>query len=156
MSGLVLFSSFGALSGIVLAGPRVYYAMSRDRLLFRRFGELHPRFGTPHRAVALQAVWASVLVLTGTYGQLVGRVIYTEWIFFALLAVGLIVLRGRAGVERRYRVWGYPWVPGLFAVASLAIVANQIVSDPVDSALGLGVVLLGVPVYLAWSRRSAT
>lgn len=156
MSGLVLFSSFGALSGIVLAGPRVYYAMGRDGLLFRSVATLHPRFGTPHRAIVLQAVWSSVLVMTGTYGQLVGRVIYTEWIFFALLALGLMRLRRRSDLSPAYRVWGYPWIPILFATASLAIVANQIWSDPGDSALGLGVVLLGLPVYKLWTLRSSS
>jgi APA family basic amino acid/polyamine antiporter len=81
MSALVMFSAFGGLAGIVLVGPRVYYSMARDGLLFGWAGEVHPRFRTPHRAIVLQAVWASVLVLTGTYRALFTRVVYTEWIF---------------------------------------------------------------------------
>jgi APA family basic amino acid/polyamine antiporter len=154
VSGLVVFSTFGALSGIVLAGPRVYYSMARDGLLFRWIGDVHPRFLTPHRAILLQAVWASVLIATGTYRALFTRVVYTEWIFFGLMASGLVVLRRRTGYAPRYRVWGYPALPVLFVIASALIVLNQIVSDPGESALGLAIVALGLPVYLYWSRHA--
>ena len=153
MSTLVVFSTFGALAGIVLAGPRVYYAMARDGLLFPWVGGVHPRYRTPHRAVVLQAVWACVLVGTGTYRALFTRVVYTEWIFFGLMAVGLIVLRRRPGVRRDYSVWGYPWIPVAFAGAAFAIVANQVVAEPAESLIGLGLVLAGLPVYHFWARR---
>lgn len=155
MSGLVVFSTFGALSGIILAGPRVYHAMARDGLLFRWLGVVHPRFRTPHRAIALQAVWASVLVSTGSYRALFTRVIYTEWIFFGLMAVGLMLLRRRAERPPPYRVPLYPGVPVVFALSAFAIVANQVVAAPVDSALGLGFVVVGWPVYHLWARRPA-
>jgi len=154
VSGLVVFSTFGALSGIVLAGPRVYYSMAQDRLLFRWVGTLHPRYHTPHRAILLQALWASVLVATGTYRALFTRVVYTEWIFFGLMAVGLVVLRRRPDYTPRYRVWGYPALPLLFALASGLVVLNQLVSDPVESAFGLAVVALGFPVYRFWTRHA--
>jgi len=150
MSGLVVFSSFGALSGIVLAGPRVYYAMARDGLLFGWAADLHPRFHTPHRAIALQAIWASVLVATGTYRVLFTRVVYTEWVFFGLLAIGLIRLR-RRGLARRYSVWGYPVVPIVFALASAAVVVGQLVDQPAESATGLALVVAGLPVYYLWT-----
>ena len=150
MSGVVVFSAFGALSGIVLAGPRVYYAMARDGLLFRWAGDAHPRFHTPHRAIALQAVWSSVLVATGTYHVLFTRVVYTEWIFFGLLAIALVRLR-RRGVPRRYSVWGYPVVPIVFALASAAVVVGQLVDEPVESATGLAFVVAGLPVYYLWT-----
>ena len=153
MSGLVVFSTFGALAGIVLAGPRVYYAMARDGLLFGWLAELHPEHRTPHRAILLQAVWSSVLVSTGTYRALFTRVIYTEWIFFGLMAVGLVLLRRRRSEAPPYRVPLYPVVPILFAVSAFAIVANQVAAAPVDSAVGLGLVLVGWPVYRLWSRR---
>jgi len=153
MSALVVFSTFGAVSGIILAGPRVYFAMARDGLLFSWAGALHPRYQTPHRAIALQAIWACVLVGTGTYRALFTRVIYTEWIFFGLMAVGLILLRRRTDLRREYSVWGYPWVPLLFAASAFAIVANQVAAEPADSVIGLGLVLLGVPVYYLWARR---
>jgi APA family basic amino acid/polyamine antiporter len=153
MAGLVVFSTFGAISGIILAGPRVYFAMSRDRLLFRWIGTVHPERRTPHRAIWLQGIWASVLVLTGTYRALFTRVIYTEWIFFGLMAVGLFLIRRRRDAPRDYSVWGYPVVPALFALSAFAIVVNQILADPAESAVGLGFVLLGVPVYFAWARE---
>jgi APA family basic amino acid/polyamine antiporter len=153
MAGLVVFSTFGALAGIVLAGPRVYWAMADDGLLFRWAGELHPEHGTPHRAIVLQAVWSSVLVLTGTYRALFTRVIYTEWIFFGLMAVGLMILRHR-GAERAYSAPFYPLLPLAFAAAAFGIVLHQVWTDPAESALGLGIVLLGLPVFLVWRARS--
>ena len=154
MSGLVVFSTFGALAGIVLTGPRVYYRMAHDGLLFRWLGQVHPEHRTPHRAVLLQGFWAVVLVLTGTYRELFTRVIYTEWIFFGLMAVGLVLLRGRKGYEPEYRIPAAPLAPLLFALASFLIVVNQVVSDPVESAVGLGFVLAGVPVYALTVRSS--
>jgi APA family basic amino acid/polyamine antiporter len=151
-SGLVIFSTFGALSGIVLAGPRVYYSMARDGLLFRWLGETHPRFQTPHRATAMQGVWAAVLVATGTYRELFTRVVYTEWIFFGLMAAGLVLLRRRESYAPRYRVWGYPWIPLAFAVSSGLIVLNQVAAEPGESAVGLSLVALGIPVYWLWTR----
>jgi basic amino acid/polyamine antiporter, APA family len=153
MSGLVVLSAFGALSGIILAGPRVYYAMARDGLLFSWAGKIHPKYKTPTKAIIMQAVWSSVLVLTGTYKQLFTRVIYTEWIFFALMAVALFIFRARPDIKRDYHIWGYPVVPAIFIVASSAIVINQIISDPGESFVGLGIVLLGLPVYYFWTRK---
>lgn len=147
MSAIVMFSSFGALAGIILAGPRVYYAMAQDGLLFRWLGDVHPRYATPHRAIVLQAVWASVLVVTGTFRALFTRVIYTEWIFFGLLAIGLILLR-RRGAARQYSIWGYPVTPIVFVVVSFAIVIRTLMANPVDSAIGLGLVAIGLPLYL--------
>jgi APA family basic amino acid/polyamine antiporter len=143
------------MTGSILAAPRVYFAMARDGLVFRWMDDIHPRFRTPHRAIALHAVWASVLASSGTYRQLFTRVIFTEWIFFAMMAAGIFLLRRRPGYAPAYRVWGYPFVPGVFVVASAAIVVNRLVSDPLDSVLGLGIVGLGVPVFYLWSQRSA-
>jgi APA family basic amino acid/polyamine antiporter len=153
VSGLVMFSSFGALAGIILTGPRVYLAMARDGLLFRWVGEIHPVFRTPHRALVLQAVWASVLVATGTFRALFTRVIYTEWIFFGLLALGLILLRRRDGVTRDYSVAGYPWLPLLFAAAAFVVALNEVIANPAETMMGLGLVLAGLPVYYLWVRK---
>jgi APA family basic amino acid/polyamine antiporter len=153
MSGLVVFSTFGALAGIILAGPRVYYAMARDGLVFKWISQVHPKHRTPYRAIWLQAVWASVLILTGTYRVLFTRAIYTEWIFFGLMALGVFIIRKRKDVKREYSVWGYPFVPIIFAASAFAIVINQVISDPKESAIGLGLVLLGVPIYYLWGRK---
>jgi len=147
VAGLVMFSSFGALAGIVLTGPRVYLAMARDGLLFRWAGAIHPRFHTPHRAIVLQGIWSSVLVATGTFRALFTRVVYTEWIFFGLMAIGLMLLRRRPGLARGYAMWGYPVLPVIFSLAAFLVVVSQVVADPVNTALGLGLVLVGLPVY---------
>jgi APA family basic amino acid/polyamine antiporter len=152
VSALVMFSAFGALNGVILAGPRVYYSMALDGLLFKGAAAVHPRFKTPGRAIALQGVWAAVLVLTGTYRQLFTRVIYTEWIFFALLAIGVVILRRRRSYQPRWRMPGAPLIPIAFAVVSLAIAFNQIRVDPLNSAIGLAMVLIGLPVYWIWLR----
>ncbi len=152
MAALVIVSTFGAVNGIILVGPRVYYQMARDGTIFRWMGAVHPRYGTPHRALAVQAVWASVLAASNTYGALFSRVIYTEWIFFAAMAAGLMLLRRRASYQPAYRIPAYPVIPALFIVASLVIVAMKIAEVPVDSAIGLGLVLIGWPIYLIWTR----
>lgn len=151
MTGLVIFSSFGALAGIILAGPRVYHAMARDGHVFDWIGGLHPTRGTPHRAILLQAIWAAVLVWTGTYRQIFTRVIYTEWIFFGMMAIGLVLLR-RRGRRREYSVPGYPFIPIAFAVAAFSVVAHTVMSNPVESAQGLGMVAVGAPVFFIWNR----
>ena len=156
ISAVVIFSTFGAVSGVILVGPRVYFAMARDGLLFRWIAAVHPRFQTPHRAIVLQAIWASVLVATGTYRALFGRVIYTEWIFFGLMVLGLFVLRRRSTYAPTYRAWGYPLLPAVFILVSFFIVANQIVSEPRDSIIGLGIVALGLPVYYFWARTGSS
>jgi APA family basic amino acid/polyamine antiporter len=147
MAALVIFSTVGALGGLILAGPRVYFAMAADRVLPAWFAAVHPRYQTPHRAILLQAAWAAVLVWTGSYRALFTRVIYTEWLFFALMALGLMLARRKSDYVPRYRVWGYPLLPALFALASLAVVVNQVLSDPKSSVLGLLMVLAGWPVY---------
>jgi APA family basic amino acid/polyamine antiporter len=143
------------MSGIILAGPRVYYAMAEDGLLFKWMGAIHPRHRTPHVAIAMQAIWSSILVLTGTYGAIVSRVIYTEWIFFAALALGTMALRRSRGYGPAFRAWGFPVVPIVFALVCAAIVVNQIATDLRESLSGLALVAAGLPVYLFWRRTDA-
>ena len=150
MAALVMMSALGGLTGIVLAGPRVYYSMAQDGVTFKWLGHVHPVYHTPSRAIAAQAVCASVLAATGAYRQLFTRVIYTEWLFFALLAGGLFILRRRPDYKPEYRTWGYPIVPILFILASLTIVVNQIAREPLEALTGLGIVALGAPVYYFW------
>lgn len=152
ISALVMFSSFGALNGIVLVGPRVYYQMAQDGLWFRFAGHLHPRFQTPDRAILAQAVWSSVLVMTGSYRALFMRVIYTDWIFFAMLALGVVILRRRPGYAPAWRMALVPAAPMVFIVVSLMIVVNQIRVDVSSAAMGLGIVATGFPAYYLWGR----
>ena len=152
ISALVMFSAFGALNGIVLVGPRVYYQIAQDYPSFRWFNHLHPSYQTPDRAILLQAIWASVLVLTGSYRALFTRVIYTEWIFFALLAVGVMLLRRRPGYQPGWRMPFVPVAPVVFVIVSLMIVVNQIRADLTNSAIGLAIVASGNPAYYLWRR----
>ncbi len=155
LSSIVIFSIFGSLSGIILAGPRVYYAMSQDGLLFKWIGSIHPVYRTPSRAIVLQAVWSSFLVATGTFRGLFTRVIYTEWLFFGLMAITLFIFRRRVDLKRDYHVWGYPVVPALFSFSCFAIVISLIFSDPVNSLIGLSFVAAGLPIYYIWVKSTS-
>jgi len=124
-------------------------------LLFSWMGAVHPRHKTPYLAIVVQGIWSSVLVLTGTYGVIVSRVVNTEWIFFGALALGTIGLRRSTGYSPAFRAWGFPLVPIVFALVCLAIVLNQIVTDPRESLTGLALVIAGLPVYYFWRRPDA-
>jgi APA family basic amino acid/polyamine antiporter len=152
ISVLVIVSSFGGVSGIILAGPRVYLAMAEDRLLFRWMGALHPRYRTPYLAILAQAIWAAVLIWTGTYGVIVSRVVYTEWIFFGALALGTMRSRTSPQYAPAFRAAGFPVAPIAFAAICLAIAVGQIIGDPRNSGSGLALVAAGLPVYLVWTR----
>jgi APA family basic amino acid/polyamine antiporter len=147
MSALVVLSTLGAMTGIILTGPRVYLVAARDGLLVDWIGEIHPRFGTPHHAIALQAVWACVLVATGSYRALFTRVVYTEWIFFGLMAAGIFLLRRRTGYAPTYKAWGYPVLPVIFIVSTAIIVVNEMMTNPRERIIGLAIVLAGLPLY---------
>jgi APA family basic amino acid/polyamine antiporter len=149
LSALVIVSTLGSLTGIVLAGPRAYVSAADDGLLPRWMGAVHQRYHTPHNAIVAQATWASVLVATGTYRALFTRVVYTEWIFFGLMAAGIFLLRRRADYAPRYRAWGYPLLPAIFIASTILIVVTQLVRQPAESVTGLLFVLAGVPVYYA-------
>ena len=151
---LVLISTFGAVNGIILAGPRVYFAMAADGVIFPSLGAIHPTHHTPSRAILLQGLWAAGLAFATSYRTLFMSVVNTEWIFFALLAVGLIRVRRRPGYRPPYRVWGYPAVPLIFAAASVFIVVVQTAASPCASAIGFTLVLAGLPVYLLWHARA--
>jgi APA family basic amino acid/polyamine antiporter len=147
---------FGAANGLTLTAPRVYFAMARDGLFFRRLAEVHPRFGTPAVAVATSSVWAALLALSGTFEQLLTYVVFAGWIFYGLGALSLFVYRKRQPDRPRpFRVPGYPWTPLLFVLAAAAIVLNTLVARPLQALLGVGIVLLGAPVYYLWTRRPA-
>jgi APA family basic amino acid/polyamine antiporter len=153
VSLLVVVSALGSMNGIILAGPRVYYAMARDRLAFDWMGAVHPRFKSPHAAIAAQAVWSSVLVLTGSYRALFTRVVYTEWIFFGALAIGALRLRRRGGYAPAFRAWGFPFAPLAFAGICGLIVVDSVRNDPAGSAIGLSIVVAGLPVYYLSKRQ---
>jgi len=155
VSALILCSIFGAINGTVLGGPRAYFAMARDGVFFPSVGKVHPRYRTPAAALLIQGVWAILLASSGTYKQLYTYVIFTGWLFYASATFAVIILRRkRPDLSRPYRVWGFPVVPLAFSAAALAIVGNALIRSPVESGIGLALVLAGVPIFLIWQRRA--
>ena len=154
MALAILVSTFGCNNGLILAGSRVYYAMAKDGLFFHSVGRLHPRFKTPHLSLMVQAVWASVLCLSGSYGQLLDYTIFAVLLFYVLTLVGLFVLRRtRPDAPRPYRAIGYPWLPAIYIVMALFIDIVLLLYKPQYTWPGLVIVLLGIPVYFLWSRN---
>ncbi len=150
----ILISITGAINSNVLGGPRVFYAMAREGLFFKRVAYIHPKYHVPTVSILLNGVWAAFLTMVGSFERLFSYVIFVAWIFYALGAAAVIVLRRtRPEVPRPYKVWGYPWVPVLFCIIAAAIVANTVVNDFKNSFWGLLVVLTGLPAYRFWSRR---
>jgi APA family basic amino acid/polyamine antiporter len=154
MAAAILVSTFGCANGLTLAGARVYYAMSRDGLFFKSVGKLHPRFNTPVAGLAIQAVWATLLCVSGSYGQLLDYIIFAVLVFYILTIIGLFVLRAkRPDVPRPYKALGYPVLPAVYIVMAGWICIVLLRYKPQYTWPGLILVLLGIPVYLFWSRR---
>jgi APA family basic amino acid/polyamine antiporter len=153
MAGAIMISTFGANNGLILAGARVYYAMARDGLFFRAGGELHARYRTPHWALVAQAVWTSVLCLSGTYTQLLDYVVFAAVLFYGLTVAGLFSLRiRRPDLARPVRALGFPWIPAFYVMTTAAVCINLLIRRPQYAGLGLAIVALGVPVYFLWRR----
>jgi basic amino acid/polyamine antiporter, APA family len=154
IAAAILVSIFSATNGLTISAPRVYYAMARDGLFFRRLAAVHPRYGTPAASIVAGTAWAMVLAVSGTFEQLLTYVVFVGWIFYGLGAACVFALRrARPDAARPFRVPGYPWTPLLFIVAAAALVANTIATQPGRAAVGIGVVLLGLPVYFVWRKR---
>jgi APA family basic amino acid/polyamine antiporter len=155
MAGAILISSFGCNNGLILSGARVYYAMAKDGLFFRNVAKLHPKYKTPAVSLMVQMVWTCVLCISGSYGQLLDYIIFAVLVFYILTIVGLFVLRRtRPHAERPYKAVGYPVLPAIYIVMALFIDVVLLRYKPQFTWPGLIVVLLGIPVYYAWSRRS--
>ena len=154
MAGAILISTFGCANGITLSGARAYYAMSRDGLFFKSVGKLHPKYNTPAAGLLVQAAWTIVLCVSGSYGQLLDYIIFAELVFYILTIVGLFVLRyKRPDAPRPYKALGYPVLPALYIVMAAWICVVLLRYKPQYTWPGLVLVLLGIPVYLFWSRR---
>jgi len=157
IAGVILCSITGAANGNVLTAPRVFFAMSRDGLFFKRFADLHPRLLTPHVSILATGAWAGVLSVTGTFEQLATYVVFGQWIFFGLTVGAVMILRAtRPDLPRPYRTWGYPVTPVIFILAALYISVSTLVTQPVNAAAGLAVILAGLPGYLYWQRHRVT
>jgi APA family basic amino acid/polyamine antiporter len=155
MAVAIMISTFGCNNGLILSGARVYYAMARDNLFFKRAATLHPTYRTPSTALVAQAIWTCVLCLSGTYGQLLDFVIFAALLFYMLTAIGIFMLRARRPqAERPVKAIGYPWLPGLYVLLTGLLCVNLLVQPAQQRYAGLGLIIvaLGVPVYYVWRK----
>jgi len=151
---LILFSMLGAANQNMLTSPRVYFAMARDGLFFKKIAEVHPKFLTPYVSIIAITLWSVVLTLTGTFKQLFTYVVFGEWIFFGLTVASVFVLRRkRPDLHRPYKTWGYPVTPAIFVLAALYVAVGSLFSAFWNAAAGLGIIGLGVPAYLYWKGK---
>ncbi len=148
----IAVSTFGFLNLVILVTPRVYQAMARDGLFFAKFAELHPKSRAPVAAIAAQGAWAIVLLVSGSYGQLLDWVTFADWIFFGVTAATLFVYRRREP-DASYQAPFFPWSVLLFVAACVYVVGGATVSNPPNALRGALLLAAGVPVYLFWSRR---
>jgi basic amino acid/polyamine antiporter, APA family len=150
----ILVSTFGCTNGLILAGARVYYAMAADQLFFKQASRISPRTHTPIFSLIIQALWASVLVLSGTYSDLLDYVIFAALLFYVLTVCGLFVLRKkRPDMDRPYKAFGYPILPGLYILLASLLMLDLLWIKPRFTWPGLFIVLTGVPVYFFWNAR---
>jgi len=157
MAFAIMISSFGCNNGLILSGARVYYAMAKDGLFFRKVGELHPKYRTPVVSLMVQMVWTCILCVSGSYGQLLDYIVFAVLVFYILTIVALFVLRvKRPNAERPYRAIGYPVLPAIYIVMALFIDVVLLRYKPQFTWPGLIIVLLGLPVYFVWSRQGRT
>ncbi len=156
MAGLIMVSTFGCNNGLILAGARVYYAMAQEGLFFKKAATLNAR-GVPGFALAIQAVWASILCLSGTYNALLTYCTFASLMFYIVTIGGVFILRRKEpDAERPYRVLAYPYLPALYMLLAGAICVILLVEKPRDTWSGVFIVLLGIPVYYLQKRLSRT
>jgi APA family basic amino acid/polyamine antiporter len=158
MASAILLSTFGCANGLILAGARVYYAMARDGLFFRRVGTLNTH-AVPAAGLVVQSIWVSLLCLTGTYGQLLNYVIFAALVFYVLTTIGLFILRAkRPDADRPYRAVGYPALPALYMLLAAAVAVMLLIAPKTrtEALSGLVLVLVGIPVYFIWRRVEAS
>jgi APA family basic amino acid/polyamine antiporter len=156
MAIFVMISTFGCNQIMILAGPRVYYAMAVDGLFFKRVGSLNVR-GVPAFALIVQGVWSVLLCLSGTYGNLLDYVIFAVLLFFALTILAIFILRTkRPDIPRPYKAFGYPYIPALYILTTLLIMVILLIYKPNYTFPGLGIVLLGIPVFYLWKKFNKT
>ena len=151
---LILFSTFGATNASVLLPARMYFTMARDGLFFRRAATCHPKYNTPSTSLVMQCVWASVLVMSGSFDQLTDMVVFASFISYGAGAFAVFRLRRtRPDAERQYRVHGYPVLPALFVAFCAALVIVTVFERPRDAGIGLALILSGIPFYLYWNSK---
>jgi APA family basic amino acid/polyamine antiporter len=151
-AALAIVVILGSLSAMTLAGPRIYFAMARDGAFLRPAARVHPRYRTPAIAILAQAGWSAVLVLFGTFEQLLNYTGFAVVLFSGLAVLSLFFVRRSPADEAVFRTWGYPWAPGLFCLVSFAMVINTVAQEPRVAAAGFGVMAAGVPIYWYMKR----
>jgi len=153
---VILFSILGAANQNVLCSPRVYFAMARDGVFFKKIAETHPKYLTPHVSIIVISLWSIVLSLFfGTFEQLFTYVVFGQWIFFGLTVAGVIVLRRkRPDMPRPYKTWGYPVTPVIFILGAFFVSLNSLIHGFRNAVGGLAIILLGVPVYYYWKKKN--
>jgi len=152
MAIFIMISTFGCNHGLIMAGPRVYYAMAKDGLFFRKVGEINKN-GVPGFAIVVQGIWAVLLCLSGTYGNLLDYVIFAVLIFFTLTILAIFILRvKRPDIPRPYKAFGYPLIPSIYILTTLSIMVILLIYKPDYTFPGLGIVLLGIPVFYLWRK----
>ena len=152
----IIVSTIGFVNSGILSAPRMLQAMAADGLFFRFASRLHPRYRTPTGGIVIQAVWAIVLVMSGTYGQLLDYVVFGDWIFFGLIVCTLFGYRRRDASDvspRTYRAPGYPLLPALFVATAAFVVMSAIWSNPRNALLGAVLIAAGIPAFIFWSGR---
>ncbi len=155
VSLLIMVSSFGITNAIIMVSPRVYYAMAKDGLFVSHLAKVHPRYKTPSVALVVQAAWASIIVIVSdTFQQIMNYVVFMDWFFLALAVYCIYVLRRKyPDAPRPYKVWGYPWTPAIFILLSALVVVNTLIRAPLETGIGIGIVLTAVPVFLYMRSR---
>ena len=157
LSAMIAISCFSAAAAGTLCGSRVYLAMAQDGVFFKRMAVIHPKWRTPAFSLIGQGIWAAVLTMSGRYDQLYTYVIFGMVLSYTLTVIGLFILRWkRPDVPRPYRCTGYPWLPGFYVLIGVAWTLNTIVTRPTQAFWGATIVLIGVPGYLYWKRKSRT
>jgi APA family basic amino acid/polyamine antiporter len=152
MAIFIMISTFGCNNGLIMAGPRVYYAMAKDGLFFRRVGELNKK-GVPGYAIVVQGIWSVLLCLSGTYGNLLDYVIFAVLIFFTLTIISIFILRVKQpDIPRPYKAFGYPVIPFFYILTTIFIMSILLIYKPDYTFPGLGIVLMGIPVYYLWKN----
>jgi len=156
LEAFIIISSLGCINAMIITGSRVTYAMGKDNAIFRYIGEMNGRYGTPIRAIIINAVWSIALIIFGTFNKLLFFTGILVWLFFALVVGGLFILRHKhPNIERPYKVWGYPFLPAIFVLICMALVLDTTILYPLQSFFGLCILMSGIPIFMI-SRKKIT
>jgi APA family basic amino acid/polyamine antiporter len=155
MAVLILFTTFGCTNTTLLSPPRLYYTMAKEGMFFKKAATIHPKYNTPSTAIWYQAIWASVLVLSGSFDQLTDMLIFASFIFYGATTLGVFILRYRMpDTPRPYKAWGYPVVPALFIIFCVFLIVFTLKEHPREALIGLTLMLSGIPFYLFWRQKA--